>query len=223
MSSLNRSQSGVRRGDYVWQYEYYDEEPVSFEGLKAHRYSIVIGFWVGLAVFVIFMFFVLTLLSKTGSPIQENPDTENLPNAGNGLVNITDPKEDEDDSDDDKTVSRPFLADPRPYFHFYISEDEEGTRRQKPEARQSAPLGTLSQSGITTPALVIQQQEEEDLRVPYQDLPINGLRVDEKKTETDNAFLTHLTIPNFVNFEQNSLGEDDLLCEPHITLDQSIK
>lgn len=33
--------------------------------------SIVIGFWVGLAVFVIFMFFVLTLLTKTGAP---NPE-----------------------------------------------------------------------------------------------------------------------------------------------------
>lgn len=34
----NRSQSSARHGDYVWQYEYYDdEEPVSFEGLKAHR------------------------------------------------------------------------------------------------------------------------------------------------------------------------------------------
>ena len=34
----NRSQSSARRSDYVWQYEYYDdEEPVSFEGLKAHR------------------------------------------------------------------------------------------------------------------------------------------------------------------------------------------
>lgn len=33
--------------------------------------SIVIGFWVGLAVFVIFMFFVLTLLTKTGVPHQE--------------------------------------------------------------------------------------------------------------------------------------------------------
>ncbi|XP_078143413.1 melanocortin-2 receptor accessory protein 2A [Centroberyx gerrardi] len=54
--------------DYEWRYEYYDDEPVSFEGLKAHRYSIVIGFWVGLAVFVIFMFFVLTLLTKTGAP-----------------------------------------------------------------------------------------------------------------------------------------------------------
>lgn len=39
MSDLhNRSQTSARRGDYVWQYEYYDdEEPVSFEGLKAHR------------------------------------------------------------------------------------------------------------------------------------------------------------------------------------------
>ncbi|XP_077443606.1 melanocortin-2 receptor accessory protein 2-like [Stigmatopora argus] len=222
MSALNRSQSGVRRGDYVWQYEYYDEEPVSFEGLKAHRYSIVIGFWVGLAVFVIFMFFVLTLLSKTGSPIQENPDAENLPNAGNGLVNITGPKEDDDDSDDDKAVSRPFLAASRPYFHFYISEDEEAMRRQKPEAKQSAPLGTLTQSGITTPALVV-QREDEHLRFPYQDLPINGVCIDEQKTETDSGFLTHLTIPNFVNFEQNSIGEDDLLCEPHITLDQNIK
>uniref|UniRef100_A0A8C9XZ07 Melanocortin-2 receptor accessory protein 2 n=1 Tax=Sander lucioperca TaxID=283035 RepID=A0A8C9XZ07_SANLU len=59
--------------DYEWRYEYYDDdEPVSFEGLKAHRYSIVIGFWVGLAVFVVFMFFLLTLLTKTGAP---HPDS----------------------------------------------------------------------------------------------------------------------------------------------------
>lgn len=39
MSALgNSSQSSARRGDYTWQYEYYDyEEPVSFEGLRAHR------------------------------------------------------------------------------------------------------------------------------------------------------------------------------------------
>ncbi|XP_072911539.1 melanocortin-2 receptor accessory protein 2A [Hemitrygon akajei] len=61
----------VSSNGYVWSYEYYDYEPVSFEGLKAHRYSIVIGFWVGLAVFVLFMFFVLMLLTKTGAPHQE--------------------------------------------------------------------------------------------------------------------------------------------------------
>lgn len=34
----NRSRSSAHRRDYVWQYEYYDdEEPVSFEGLKANR------------------------------------------------------------------------------------------------------------------------------------------------------------------------------------------
>lgn len=38
----NRSQNSARRGDYVWQYEYYDdEEPVSFEGLKAHRCKLI--------------------------------------------------------------------------------------------------------------------------------------------------------------------------------------
>ncbi|KAI3361533.1 hypothetical protein L3Q82_013682 [Scortum barcoo] len=59
--------------DYEWKYEYYeDEEPVSFEGLSVHHYSIAICFWVGLAVFVIFMFFLLTLLSKTGAP---HPDS----------------------------------------------------------------------------------------------------------------------------------------------------
>lgn len=36
--SSNRSLSGAHRRDYIWQYEYYDdEEPVSFEGLKANR------------------------------------------------------------------------------------------------------------------------------------------------------------------------------------------
>ncbi|KAJ8354140.1 hypothetical protein SKAU_G00217070 [Synaphobranchus kaupii] len=71
----NKTRPSARGPAYIWEYEYYDDdEPVSFEGLKAHRYSIVIGFWVGLAVFVIFMFFVLTLLTKTGAPHQENPD-----------------------------------------------------------------------------------------------------------------------------------------------------
>lgn len=30
--------AGVSRTDYEWRYEYYDdEEPVSFEGLRAHK------------------------------------------------------------------------------------------------------------------------------------------------------------------------------------------
>ncbi|XP_038654711.1 melanocortin-2 receptor accessory protein 2A isoform X3 [Scyliorhinus canicula] len=74
MSEVNpiANKTTVSNSDYIWRYEYYDDEPVSFEGLKAHKYSIVIGFWVGLAVFVIFMFFVLTLLTKTGAPHPES-------------------------------------------------------------------------------------------------------------------------------------------------------
>ncbi|XP_061668773.1 melanocortin-2 receptor accessory protein 2A-like [Syngnathoides biaculeatus] len=193
MSLQNRSQSSARRTDYVWQYEYYDEEPVSFEGLKAHRYSIVIGFWVGLALFVIFMFFVLAMLTKTGAPHRENPDAENLPGPGNGLVNIIGPKEDDDDGE---AVSRPFLAESRPYFHFYISEDKDGKRRQKPEAKQDD-----------------RSQEDEETR--------QGLLL-KRKTDTDCAFLSNFNIPNFVSFEHNSLGEDDLLCEPTITPNQNI-
>ncbi|XP_063669318.1 melanocortin-2 receptor accessory protein 2 isoform X3 [Pan troglodytes] len=71
--SNRTSQQSASNSDYTWEYEYYEIGPVSFEGLKAHKYSIVIGFWVGLAVFVIFMFFVLTLLTKTGAPHQELP------------------------------------------------------------------------------------------------------------------------------------------------------
>lgn len=39
MSDLsNSSRSSAQRSDYVWQYEYYDDDqPVSFEGLRANR------------------------------------------------------------------------------------------------------------------------------------------------------------------------------------------
>ncbi|XP_037101066.1 melanocortin-2 receptor accessory protein 2A-like isoform X2 [Syngnathus acus] len=198
MSLHNRSQSSARRSDYEWQYEYYDEEPVSFEGLKAHRYSIVIGFWVGLAVFVIFMFFVLTLLTKTGAPLQDT-DTENLPGPGNGLVNIISQKDDTDDI----TVPRPFLEESCPYFNSYISDGEEAKRWQKPKAKPNGSRGTFNGTGGTTCA--VPQQEE---------------RLDERKTETD--FLPHFNIPNFITFEHNSLGEDDLLCESPITPEENI-
>uniref|UniRef100_A0A3Q0RSV4 Melanocortin 2 receptor accessory protein 2b n=1 Tax=Amphilophus citrinellus TaxID=61819 RepID=A0A3Q0RSV4_AMPCI len=124
----NRSQTSARRSDYVWQYEYYDdEEPVSFEGLKAHRYSIVIGFWVGLAVFVIFMFFVLTLLTKTGAPHQENPDSvEKRHRPGSCLVDI-----DGHQDENDKAFSRPLLAGSRSYFNFYINEEDKAGVHQQ--------------------------------------------------------------------------------------------
>uniref|UniRef100_A0A3B4T4I6 Melanocortin 2 receptor accessory protein 2b n=1 Tax=Seriola dumerili TaxID=41447 RepID=A0A3B4T4I6_SERDU len=199
----NRSQTSARRSDYVWQYEYYDdEEPVSFEGLKAHRYSIVIGFWVGLAVFVIFMFFVLTLLTKTGAPHQDGSQEEN-----------------------DKAFSRPLLAESHSYFHFYINEEDKGEGKQKPEAKSVAkhcgagaqqatckgPRGSSS-SGMN--------DTEADTEEAGGHRPLNGL-IEESKTDRECAFLSHFNIPNFVNLEHSSaLGEDDLPYEPSIILER---
>uniref|UniRef100_A0A8D0DVF4 Melanocortin 2 receptor accessory protein 2 n=1 Tax=Salvator merianae TaxID=96440 RepID=A0A8D0DVF4_SALMN len=109
----------LSNSDYTWEYEYYEYEPVSFEGLKAHKYSIVIGFWVGLAVFVIFMFFVLTMLTKTGAPHQENTDASEKRLCLKNLV---------DDFgrplDSDKNFSQQGAEESRLLFHCYISEYE---------------------------------------------------------------------------------------------------
>ncbi|XP_058469828.1 melanocortin-2 receptor accessory protein 2A-like [Solea solea] len=208
----NRSQTSARRGDYVWQYEYYDdEEPVSFEGLKAHRYSIVIGFWVGLAVFVIFMFFVLTLLTKTGAPHQENPDaSEKRQQPGNCLGDIGGPQE-----ENEKAFSRPLLAAPRSYFHFYISEEDQGEGKQKPEdkgagkhTRAGAQQGNCSQPRGISCLGVDDMEEDVDEGGGHQSH--KGLK-GESQRDREHASLSHFSIPNFVNLEHSStLGEDDL-------------
>ncbi|AWP20137.1 putative melanocortin-2 receptor accessory protein 2 [Scophthalmus maximus] len=217
----NRSQTGARRGDYVWQYEYYDdEEPVSFEGLKAHRYSIVIGFWVGLAVFVIFMFFVLTLLTKTGAPHPENPDSaEKRHQPGRCLVDIGGPQD-----ENDKAFSRPLLAESRSYFHFYINEEDQGQGKQKPEgvragkhAGAGAQQGTCNRPrGISSPGM---DDMEEDVEGAGGHQELRGL-TEERKTDRECASLSHFNIPNFVNLEHSStLGEDDLEYEPPVHCD----
>ncbi|XP_041814993.1 melanocortin-2 receptor accessory protein 2A-like isoform X1 [Chelmon rostratus] len=218
----NRSQTSARRSDYVWQYEYYDdEEPVSFEGLKAHRYSIVIGFWVGLAVFVIFMFFVLTLLTKTGAPHQENPDSaEKRHRPGSCLVDIDGPQD-----ENDKAFSRPLLAGSRSYFHFYINEEDQGQGKQKAEdegvgkhSGAQAQKATCSRTrGISSSGM---DDMEEDVEEAGEHQPLKGL-IEESKPERECAFFSHFNIPNFVNLEHSStLGEDDLLCEPSVILER---
>uniref|UniRef100_A0A668AD36 Melanocortin 2 receptor accessory protein 2b n=1 Tax=Myripristis murdjan TaxID=586833 RepID=A0A668AD36_9TELE len=213
----NQSQASARRSDYVWQYEYYDdEEPVSFEGLKAHRYSIVIGFWVGLAVFVIFMFFVLTLLTKTGAPHQENPEhAEKHHRPGSCLADNGSPQD-----ENERAFSRPLLPESRSFFHFYISEEEQGQGKCKAEdqgggaiqgQRARNRLGGVSSSGM--------EEMEEEGEESEERQPLQGL-VDEGKSDRESAFLSHFNIPNFVNLEHSStLGEDDLLlCEPSAML-----
>ncbi|XP_069014807.1 melanocortin-2 receptor accessory protein 2A-like [Embiotoca jacksoni] len=213
----NRSQTSARRSDYVWQYEYYDdEEPVSFEGLKAHRYSIVIGFWVGLAVFVIFMFFVLTLLTKTGAPHQENADSaEKRHRPGSCLVDI-----DGHQDENDKAFSRPLLAGSRSYFNFYINEEDQGQGKQKTDdntaGKHTRPRAQQRTCNISSSRM---DDMEEDIDEAGAHLPLNGL-IEEKKTDRECPFLSHFNIPNFVNLDQSStLGEDDLLYEPSVILE----
>ncbi|XP_040285986.1 melanocortin-2 receptor accessory protein 2 [Bufo bufo] len=113
----------LSNSDYRWEYEYYEYTPVSFEGLKAHKYSIVIGFWVGLAVFVIFMFFVLTLLMKTGAPHQENVDPSEKRFQKNSFkTNFGRTLE------DDRIFSQQGVEDPRPLFHCFTNEVDQSDR-----------------------------------------------------------------------------------------------
>lgn len=44
--------------------------------------------------------------------------------------------------------------------------------------------------------------------------------IEESKMDRECAFLSHFSIPNFVNLEHSStLGEDDLLYEPSVILE----
>ncbi|NXN97105.1 MRAP2 protein, partial [Rhinopomastus cyanomelas] len=117
--SNRTSQQALSSADYTWEYEYYEYGPVSFEGLKAHKYSIVIGFWVGLAVFVIFMFFVLTLLTKTGAPHQDNPEPSKKRFRMNSFVTeFGRPLEPE------RVFSHQTAEESQSLFHFCINEVE---------------------------------------------------------------------------------------------------
>ncbi|XP_062267796.1 melanocortin-2 receptor accessory protein 2A-like [Platichthys flesus] len=209
----NRSQPSARRGDYVWQYEYYDdEEPVSFEGLRAHRYSIVIGFWVGLAVFVIFMFFVLTLLTKTGAPHQENPDAaEKRHQPGRCLVDLGGVQD-----ENEKAFSRPLLEGSRSYFHFFIQEEDQGEGKQKQEDKRfGRHMGAGPQQGTcdrprggSSSGMDDMEEDVEEAGGHHQ--PLKGL-MEESKRDRECASLSHFNIPNFVNLDNSStLGEDDL-------------
>ncbi|XP_076135603.1 melanocortin-2 receptor accessory protein 2A [Alosa pseudoharengus] len=199
------------REDYEWRYEYYeDDEPVSFEGLKAHRYSIVIGFWVGLAVFVLFMFFVLTLLTKTGAPHPENSEPCEkracLTSCGEDMAHLS------EHQGSQPCASRPLLDESRSLFHCYINEDEQAANRCSSGA--TSHLGGVRGSGPRSSVIGSQ------LAGLVQEAWVSGgASLPERDPST---FLAHFNIPNFVNTELSStLGDDDLLLvDPPLILDR---
>ncbi|GAB1294503.1 Cytochrome b5 reductase 4 [Apodemus speciosus] len=187
LASNRTSPQSPTNPDYTWEYEYYEIGPVSFEGLKAHKYSIVIGFWVGLAVFVIFMFFVLTLLTKTGAPHQDNAESSEKRFRMNSFVSdFGKPLE------SDKVFSRQGNEESRSLFHCYINEVEHLDRVK-----------------------VCHRTTAIDSDVHLQEAIRSGGRPEEELTRFMN-----FDIPNFVNTDQNSFGEDDLLIsEPPVLLE----
>ncbi|XP_064801019.1 melanocortin-2 receptor accessory protein 2A-like [Oncorhynchus masou masou] len=203
--------------DYKWTYEYYDDdEPVSFEGLKAHRYSIVIGFWVGLAVFVIFMFFVLTLLTKTGAPHPEGAEPckkrVRLTSCVEDLRSPADP--------DNRPCLQLDSSLSRSLFHCYINE-EQAQGMSRPRA-VGAPRGGLVQglgrgrSGSPEEGVVV-GMEVGVSRALQGDAMLGGDRTDHREAMS----LSHFNIPNAVNSEHSStMGADDLLLgEPPIIME----
>ncbi|XP_058040821.1 melanocortin-2 receptor accessory protein isoform X1 [Ahaetulla prasina] len=69
--------------NYIERYEYYfdylDLSPVDASKLKANRYSIVIGFWIGLVSFVALLFFILFYISRSGTTSMKTGDSKKFP------------------------------------------------------------------------------------------------------------------------------------------------
>ncbi|XP_070822114.1 melanocortin-2 receptor accessory protein 2A-like [Chaetodon trifascialis] len=183
--------------DYEWKYEYYDEEdPVSFEGLKAHRYSIVIGFWVGLAVFVIFMFFLLTLLTKTGAPHSDSTGQpyERQPR----LFGCTDTNLNNEVSPPHPSV----LDSSCSLFQCYVSKESQVSSMAL--WTTAGGVGGGASGGCRrTPSSSLEVRDGTLLQ---------ELAVTDHWTDKEAILLAHVSIPNCVNSDQSSsVGEDNLL------------
>ncbi|XP_026149976.1 melanocortin-2 receptor accessory protein 2A [Mastacembelus armatus] len=173
--------------DYEWRYEYYDEEPVSSGGVEARHYSIVIGFWVGLAVFVIFMFFLLTLLTKTGAPHFDRQPCEKQP-CLTGYM--------------DASFNNGALPCQSLPFQCYISKEGQVSSRKLWTSVGSEGRGALGGCYMSASS---------SLEVGDSTF-LQELTVTANATQKEDILLAHFSIPNCVNSEQSSSsGEDSLL------------
>lgn len=116
--------------------------------------------------------------------------------------------------ENDSAFSRPLLSKSRPFFHFYISEDNPGQRQESQLGNQNGAMkGTCSR-------LLSAGQMEDNSEEPGDEPPLKEL-VEERRTDRDRTFFSQFNIPNFVNLDRSSsLGEDDLLYEPSVVLEQ---
>lgn len=129
--------------------------------------------------------------------------------AGHCLVDVSSPQE-----ENESTFSRPLLSKSRPFFHFYISEDHPAQRQESHLGNQNGAMkGTCSR-------LLNSSQMEEHSEDPGDEPPLKEL-VEERRTDRERNFFSQFNIPNFVNLDRSSsLGEDDLLYEPSVVLEQ---
>ncbi|XP_024432405.2 melanocortin-2 receptor accessory protein 2 [Desmodus rotundus] len=177
--SNRTSQQSASNSDYTWEYEYYEIGPISFEGLKAHKYSIVIGFWVGLAVFVIFMFFVLTLLTKTGAPHQDNTESLEKRFRMNSFVSdFGRPLE------PGKVFSQQGNEESRSLFHCYINEVEHLEKAKACPQTTALNSDVQLQEGIRSSG----PPEEELNRLMKFDIP-NFVNTDQNSSFGDDDLL----------------------------------
>uniref|UniRef100_A0A8C5QH80 Melanocortin 2 receptor accessory protein 2 n=1 Tax=Leptobrachium leishanense TaxID=445787 RepID=A0A8C5QH80_9ANUR len=157
-TSNKTSNKPLSTPQYTWEYEYYEYAQVSFEGLKAHKYSIVIGFWVGLAVFVIFMFFVLTLLTKTGAPHQENVDaTEKRFQVDRFTANFR-------RSLDTNRVLSCQVEETRSLFHCYINEVDQQDRTKS--SKDIGDSGLLIQQTVRNCGVEVEMDSHPKFNIP---------------------------------------------------------
>ncbi|XP_038937693.1 melanocortin-2 receptor accessory protein 2 isoform X2 [Rattus norvegicus] len=133
------------------------------------------------------MFFVLTLLTKTGAPHQDNAESSEKRFRMNSFVSdFGKPLE------SDKVFSRQGNEESRSLFHCYINEVEHLDRVK-----------------------VCHRTTAIDSDVHLQEAIRSSGRPEEELTR-----FMQFDIPNFVNTDQNSFGEDDLLIsEPPVLLE----
>ncbi|XP_072264697.1 melanocortin-2 receptor accessory protein 2 isoform X2 [Pyxicephalus adspersus] len=178
VNSSGTSHKQPPNSEYTWEYEYYEYAPVSFEGLKAHKYSIVIGFWVGLAVFVIFMFFVLTLLTKTGAPHQENVEpSEKLFKMNSFATDFGRPTE------VNKIFSRDGVEESRSLFHCYINEADHTVSMKR--TSKTTDNGIFIQQSVRTCKVEVDPNAFAKFNIP------NFVSTDQNSSSADEDLLIY--------------------------------